>query len=124
MVTLPYNAVSEADVRTSGATPAGIDPKGSSPPRQVMIEPAAPNPFSGSTHLAYTLAEAGHARLAVYDVQGRQVAKLHGRHPAGRPSLTPVGRARSPGTVLPAGTYFPRPEFAGRVETQKLSLLR
>ena len=122
-LTLPYNAVTEADVRTSGAT-AGIDPKVSSPARHVMIEPAAPNPFSGSTQLAYTLAQAGHGRLAVYDVQGRVVAQLmDGVQRAGRHSHRWDGRDHQ-GRLLPAGTYFLRLEFAGREETQKLSLLR
>lgn len=36
----------------------------------------APNPFRARTHVSFTLAKPGHARLAVYDVAGREVALL------------------------------------------------
>jgi flagellar hook assembly protein FlgD len=62
--------------------------------------------------------------LAVYDVQGRVVAQLmDGVQRAGRHSHRWDGRDHQ-GRLLPAGTYFLRLEFAGRVETQKLSLVR
>ena len=40
------------------------------------LETAAPNPAVSSTRIAFSLAEAGPARVAVYDVLGRQVAVL------------------------------------------------
>jgi flagellar hook assembly protein FlgD len=87
-----------------------------------MIEPGTPNPFSTSTRLSYTLPAAGPGRLLVYDVQGRQVARLaDGLHRAGRHTLQWDGRDAQ-GRPLPAGTYFLRLEFAGRVEAQKIVL--
>ena len=50
-----------------GETPPGAAPR--------TLE-AEPNPFVSHTVLRYRLAEAGHVRLVVYDVGGRQVARL------------------------------------------------
>ena len=122
-LTLPYNAANEADLRTAGATTA-IAAGAQSPAGQHMIEPGSPNPFSGSTRLSYTLPAAGFGRLAIYDVAGRQVARLAGdRMDAGRHTLVWDGRDGE-GRTLPAGQYFLRLEFAGRVEAQKIVLTR
>lgn len=87
-----------------------------------MLGTFSPNPFSGSTRLSYTLPAAGHGRLAIYDVAGRQVARLaECRMEAGRQTLQWDGRDGE-GRALPAGTCFARLEFAGRVEAQKIVL--
>ena len=36
----------------------------------------APNPFRARTDVSFTLAESGHVRLVVYDIRGREVARL------------------------------------------------
>ena len=48
---------------------------------------------------------------------------MDGAQRAGRHTQRWDGRDHQ-GRLLPAGTYFLRLEFAGRVETQKISLLR
>ncbi len=122
-LTLPYNAASESDLRTAGATTA-IAAEVPSPAGAAMLGTLSPNPFSGSTRLSYTLPAAGHGRLAIYDVAGRQVARLaEGRMESGRQTLQWDGRDGE-GRALPAGTYFARLEFAGRVEAQKIVLTR
>ena len=45
-------------------------------PATLAFAPISPDPIRGGGHLAYTLAEAGHVRLAIHDIQGRQVALL------------------------------------------------
>ena len=42
----------------------------------LALASVAPDPVRGSGRMAFTLAEAGHVRLAVLDIQGRQVAQL------------------------------------------------
>jgi hypothetical protein len=72
--------------------------------------------------IGYTLPGSGQVRLAVYDVTGRERAVLvdavqgDGRQAA----IWDGSDAR--GTALPAGVYFVRLAFGGRVETQKLVL--
>ena len=90
VVTFPYNAVSEVDVRTSGATAAAVT-EGSSSPRHVMIEPAAPNPFSGSTRSTlhpWPRPDTGGPRSTTCrDARWRS----HGWRPAGGPAHAAVG---------------------------------
>ena len=52
---------------------------------EVVLEPVAPNPSSGSARVAFALPEAGSVRLTVVDVRGREVALLaEGLWAAGR----------------------------------------
>ncbi len=84
----------------------------------------SPNPFNPETVIRYTLAKAGPARVAVYDVRGRRVALLaDGLHAAGAHEAVWRG-ADDGGRALPSGTYFVRVEADGRVLTRKALLLK
>jgi hypothetical protein len=121
-LTLPYNGRSEADVRTAGMTTAVSEGTGS--PRAVQLGPGAPNPFRSATEFTYWLPQHGRHRLAVYDVQGREVAVLaEGMQLAGRRTLRWDGRDGR-GAELPSGVYFLRLESAGRMEAQKVVIAR
>jgi choice-of-anchor C domain-containing protein len=51
---------------------------------KLSFAPVSPDPVRGGGRMVFTLAEAGHVRLAVHDIQGRQVALLaDGNMPAG-----------------------------------------
>ncbi|MEM1054397.1 MAG: reprolysin-like metallopeptidase [Bacteroidota bacterium] len=51
---------------------------------ELALGAIAPNPTRGAARVPFTLAEAGEVRVAVYDVQGREVAVLaEGHHAAG-----------------------------------------
>jgi hypothetical protein len=64
-----------------------------------------PNPFNPSTRLTFGLPKAGRVELAVYDLNGRQVAKLVDEvKPAGTHRLTWDSNA------FPAGVYLMRME--------------
>ncbi len=45
-------------------------------PDNFSLSPAYPNPFNPTTSIRYTLGQASHMSLTVYDLQGRQVASL------------------------------------------------
>ena len=119
-LSLAGNAVTEADLRTApGGT--GIA-AGSGAPALRWLGNAAPNPFTTATEIEYTLPAAGHLRLAVYDVQGRQVALLaDGVRPAGNHTARWDGRDGQQ-AKLSAGVYFLRLEFNGQVEARKITL--
>ncbi len=80
---------------------------------------AYPNPFNPATTLAYTLPEAAHVRLAVYDVTGRAVAQLV--------DATVAAGAHEvvfDATSLPSGIYLVRLEAGGQVVVRSLTLLK
>ncbi|MEZ4701041.1 MAG: T9SS type A sorting domain-containing protein [Rhodothermales bacterium] len=98
----------EASMGTALETPE----RASAAPR---LAPNYPNPFASDTRLAFSLAEPGPVRLAVYDLMGRPVAVLaDGTMPAGEHAVNFNGAA------LPAGVYFCRLEAGGRVESRPI----
>ncbi len=69
------------------------------------IEGPYPNPSRGLTHLRLSLAEAGHVRVAAYDLLGRRIAMLaDGYRPRGTSEVAWNAEALAGG--LPSGIYF------------------
>ncbi len=88
-------------------------------PEAVALDPAYPNPFNPSTGIGFRVSEVGHARVAVYDVLGREVAVLVDRvMPAGAHTLSFEAGG------LPSGIYFIRLQAAGEVRTRSVTLLK
>ncbi len=88
------------------------------------LYPNAPNPFSPSTRLRFTLPEAAAATVRVYDVAGRRVATLvDGPVAAGDHELTWDGRDEA-GRRLAAGMYLARLDAAGVTRTVRMVLAR
>ena len=83
-----------------------------------------PNPFIGTTTVAYRLTIPGHVRAGVYDVRGRRVARIEdafrsaGLHDVSWNGLDESGRS------MPAGIYFVRLELADRTEVSRVVRLR
>jgi hypothetical protein len=122
-LSLPYNAPTEADLRTNGAA-AGVDDQPAAAARPGFLEPNVPNPFASETEIPYALARGAKLRLAVYDVAGREVALLaDGVQPAGRHTMRWNARDHS-GRLVSAGVYFVRMEVAGSSESRKLVVTR
>ncbi len=90
----------------------------------VLLHPASPNPFVGSTSLAFDVPTGGRARLAVFDISGRLVRTLvdgvmgPGRHPANWDGKDEQGRA------VASGVYFARLEVGGEESGRKVLLMR
>lgn len=80
---------------------------------------ASPNPFVSHTMVRYQTATAGHVRLTVYDVSGREVARLVDR--AEGPG---THEARLDGAGLRSGVYRCRLEAGGRTLQRDLIRLR
>jgi hypothetical protein len=88
-------------------------------PDRFALLPNFPNPVVGHTTLRYTLPDDEHVRLTVYDLLGRQIATLvEERQRAGRYEIAfDAGR-------LPSGMYFARLMGEGRVQTQRIVVVR
>jgi ELWxxDGT repeat protein len=102
---------------TPGSVPKLVD--GQATPEACSLDQNHPNPFNGTTTLAYALRDAAHVRLTVTDMLGREVAVLvdqqvmEGQH-------TAVFNA---GT-LPNGSYLVRLAAGDAVRTRMIKLLR
>jgi choice-of-anchor B domain-containing protein len=89
----------------AGSAAAGVD--------------AYPNPFATATTIRFVLEAPSAVRLAVYDVLGREVARLvDGQVDAGRHEATLAASS------LPSGTYLVRLEAGGEVQTRRITLVR
>jgi len=101
------------------ALPTSDEPTGSELPSGFELEAAYPNPFNPSTTLRFTLETDAEIRLAVLDALGREVALVaEGTYAAGR------HEAIFDAEHLPSGLYLVRLESEGRVDSQRITLLK
>jgi hypothetical protein len=79
-----------------------------------------PNPFRSATTIAFTMPHEGPADLAIYDVNGREVAKLldGSKLPAGPHAI------RFDGAKLSAGAYWYRLKTDDRDEKKRMTIVR
>ncbi len=79
----------------------------------------APNPFNVSTTIRFTLPQASNVRAVVYDVLGREVAKLADRQFAEGSHTMQVD-----GSAWSSGVYFLSFQSREHLSTHKLMLLK
>jgi hypothetical protein len=78
-----------------------------------------PNPFNPTTNIAFTLPEAAQVKIAVYDLQGRQIAELvNGTQEAGVHSVTWDASRQ------PSGLYFCRLQAGAFSDVIKIMLVK
>ena len=107
----------EADTEAAAKTSEGEAP--SSLPTAYALDANYPNPFNPSTEIRFALPEAADVRLVVYDVMGREVARLvDGSLPAGR------HRVRFEAGRLASGVYLYRIEAGPFSETRRMTLVK
>jgi hypothetical protein len=90
----------------------------------LALLPNRPNPFRGTTTIAYSIPAATRAVVRIYDVAGRSVRTLFsGELAAGPGSVTWDGTddRRHP---VPAGVYWSRIETEDRSTARRLTVLR
>ena len=88
-------------------------------PQAVALEPVRPNPLHDAGTVRYTLAEAGPATLALYDLLGRRVAVL-----ADGVQAIGTHEARVEVGSLPGGVYVLRLQSGRHVASAKLAVVR
>jgi PKD repeat protein len=83
-----------------------------------------PNPFNPQTAISYTLPQTDYVELDVYDISGAKVCSLvSGLQTRGLHQVTWDARDSS-GQLLNSGVYFCHLRSGGKIETQKMILLK
>jgi len=118
---IPGNGAGEADLRMNVGS-AVETPEAAA---ALFLAPCAPNPIVARGVIRYALPAVGPVRLAMYDVQGRQVAVLvdETEQTAGEHAVTWDGSGAS-GARVGAGVYFCRMEAAGTTRTERILVAR
>jgi hypothetical protein len=94
------------------------------PIASLALSPGIPNPFMGSTSLGFQLPRAGTVRMRIFDVTGREVARLvDGERAAGHHRVAWDGRDRA-GRSVGAGIYFVSVEALGKQVSRRVVKLR
>ncbi len=89
------------------------------PPSQPVMVETYPNPFNPTTTIAYRLAKAESVQLRIFDLSGREVARLvDGRQEAGRHEIL------FDGSGLASGVYLYRLQAGDVAASGKLLLLK
>ncbi|MCE9627497.1 MAG: hypothetical protein K8R56_06250 [Candidatus Eisenbacteria bacterium] len=115
----PLTVSLSARRQSSATTDAGAQR-----PVVTLLRAPAPNPLVSESVLRFELAQAGEARLDVFDAAGRRVAQLlRTSLEPGRYSVRFDGRGES-GAPLGAGLYFARLTAAGHAHTVRLAIVR
>ena len=103
-----WNASSPTAVRTSSGLP-----------QDFALQQNYPNPFNPGTEISYELASASHVTLTVFDLLGRQVAKLVDEEkPAG------VYSSRFDASHLASGMYLYRLTAGSFVQMKRMIVLK
>ncbi len=127
---LPYECNYAATGGNAGLNPAGCLPSGQATftdisdlggtvPTTVELLSSAPNPTNGLTNVSYTVNQAAHVTLTVYDLMGREVAVLVDEMQAASTYSAPFDASR-----LSAGTYLYRLTTGGQTATRTLTVVR
>jgi hypothetical protein len=112
LATTEFWRLDEAALQTSTLTPVE---GGFQTPRELALHPNFPNPFSATTTLSFTLPRPMHARLEIYDLLARRVARLVDDS---RPAGTYVIPFDAGG--LAAGVYLMRLEADGQEQVARM----
>jgi hypothetical protein len=90
-----------------------------------ILEQNYPNPFNASTIISYKLAKAGHIRIKVYDITGKEIAENVNK------SLQPgTYQTRFDGANISSGVYLYKLEVIDRnsnnifIETKRMLLIK
>jgi hypothetical protein len=96
---------------------------GGEPPRTRLNLALGPNPTTGSATIRLAVPRDGHLRVRIFDVQGREVARLADRWVAAGPQeFAWAGTTRS--GKRESGVYLVRAEAAGEVSVKRLVVFR
>lgn len=107
------------DLELSGVATGVAENASANPPASITLHQNYPNPFNPSTTFSFSLPQASHVELTIFNMQGQEVARLvDQRLPSGD------HRRQWEAAALPAGLYVYRLQVAGQQLTKKLLLVK
>ena len=96
-----------------------VEDFGLNQPTALTLPPPYPNPFNATTAISYQLQAASYVELTIYDIQGREVARLaEGYYSPGEYEVT------FDGSTLASGIYFAQFQAGDFQQVQKLLLVK
>jgi pimeloyl-ACP methyl ester carboxylesterase len=96
-----------------------VEPAPLALPTEISLRQNYPNPFNSTTRIEFSLPQAGHVELAVFNILGREtITVLNDFQPTG------THEVNWSASSLPSGVYFCRLNFAGQSQVRKMVLLR
>ena len=93
-------------------------------PDAFTLDQNYPNPFNPTTLISYTLPEAGHVTLKVYDLLGREVRTLVDGFQAEGVRTVAWDATGNAGERLPSGTYLYRIDAGRFSATRQMTLIK
>ncbi|MBB4601011.1 hypothetical protein HNQ93_001628 [Hymenobacter luteus] len=112
----PYAGSGAGLAATANSALRGTGPAAAAPQTETFT--VAPNPFTTASEITFRLQTAGHASIAVYDMQGRLVRQLF----AGAVEAGATQRLALPAHGLPTGVYLVRLTTPAAVLNQRVVL--
>ncbi len=119
------SAVDFAGNESPVAGTEGVTDAGGAPPVNFALMQNAPNPFNPRTTIVFTLPRAAEVTLRIFDLNGREVARLldgaaldRGRHETSWDGRDSSGRR------VAAGSYIYRLDAGGDVQTRRMMLVK
>lgn len=85
---------------------------------------ASPNPFNPSTEIRFDLAQAGMARVTIYDVSGRIVRTLAQESRGAGPQTVVWGGLDDRGVRVSSGVYLIQLVSGSQIETHRVALIK
>jgi hypothetical protein len=109
---------------SSGESVQGPEAELAEAPARIALAPASPNPAVGDVHITWSLPKASEVELTVFDISGREVARLaNGTYAAGEHAIDWKSLDNG-GRMLPTGTYLYRLRTPQANLVRKLVLVR
>jgi hypothetical protein len=110
----PYMGAFEGD------TPVNVNPDlVAETPETFTLEQNYPNPFNPTTNIRFTLREAGHVSVRVYNVAGQMIQELVNEYRGQGPHEVTFDAAN-----LASGVYVYRMELSGQSQTRRMVLVK
>jgi len=131
-----YSPAATAECGSMGAFPTACDtkleipddggpgPQGQPAKLQTRLLGAAPNPFNPRTEIRFELEHVGDVRLEIFDVAGRLVRSWSLPQLAAGPHSIPWDGHDAHGNAVSSGVYYLRLQYAGKVLSDRMALLR
>lgn len=114
----------EGWVEVVTATDADDQDNGESLPNSYALAQNYPNPFNPATQIGFSLPEATHVRLEVFNILGRSVGVLMDKDMTAGNHFVTFDAEHTSGGQLATGVYFYRITTDGFTQTRKMLLMK